>query len=97
MVFLLNMLSPLMDDPLFVRRFERLRDLFRDRPRLVERNRAARDPLREILAVDEFHHERGGAVALFEAKDPGDVRMVQRREHFRLALETGEPIVVSGE
>ena len=33
------------DDPLFVRRFERLGDLFRDRQRLVQRNRAARDPL----------------------------------------------------
>ena len=35
------------DDPLLVRRFERLRDLLRDRQRLVERDRAARDPLRQ--------------------------------------------------
>ena len=35
-----------MDDPLLVRRFERLGDLLRDRQRLVERDRAARDPLR---------------------------------------------------
>ena len=47
-----------MDDPLLVRRFERLGDLPRDRQRLVDRDRAARDPLREILALDEFHHER---------------------------------------
>ena len=35
------------DDALLVRRFERLGDLLRDRQRLVERNRAARDPLRQ--------------------------------------------------
>ena len=35
-----------MDDALLVRRFERLRDLLRDRQRLVERNRAPRDALR---------------------------------------------------
>ena len=48
-----------MDDPLLVRGFERLRDLLRDRQRLVERDRAPRDPLRQVLALDEFHHERG--------------------------------------
>ena len=50
-----------MDDPLFVRGFERLGDLLRDRQRLVERDRPARDPLREIVAFDQFHHERGDA------------------------------------
>ena len=35
--------------------------------------------------------------ALFEAVDRGDVRMVQRREHFRFALKARQPIVVSGE
>ena len=46
------------DDALLVRRFERLGDLLRDRQRLVERNRATRDALRQIVALDEFHHER---------------------------------------
>ena len=35
----------LMDDPLVMRRFERLGDLSGDRQRLVDRDRAARDPL----------------------------------------------------
>ena len=34
-----------MDDALLMRRFERVRDLLRDRQRLVERNRAAGEPL----------------------------------------------------
>ena len=36
-----------MDDPLLVRGFQRLGDLPRDRQRFVERDRAARDPLRQ--------------------------------------------------
>ena len=43
----------------------------RDRQRLVDRDRAARDALREILALDQFHHERGDATAFFK---PVDVR-----------------------
>jgi hypothetical protein len=53
-----------MDDALLMRGFERLRDLLRDRQRLVEWNRATRDALRQILAFDEFHHQR----AIFEAR-----------------------------
>ena len=34
------------------------------------------------------------AVRLFEAVDAGDVRMVQRRERLRFALEAREPIGV---
>ena len=41
-----------------MRGFERLGDLPRDRQRLVERHRPARDVRREILALDELHHER---------------------------------------
>ena len=33
--------------------------------------------LREVVALDEFHHERSDAAALFEAVDARDVRMVQ--------------------
>ena len=51
-----------------------------------------RDALRQIVTFDEFHHEGGQAPALFEAVDCGDVRMVQRPEHFRFALKTREPI-----
>ena len=47
-----------MNDPLLVRGFERVRDLLRDRQGFVDRDRAARDPLREVLALDELHHER---------------------------------------
>ena len=47
-----------MDDPLLVRRRQRLGDLLRDWQRLVERNRSARDAVSEVFALDELHHER---------------------------------------
>ena len=46
------------DDALLVRGFECLGDLPGDGQRLVERNRASRDTLREVVALDQLHHER---------------------------------------
>ena len=62
-----------MNDPLLVRGFEGFCDLFRDGQRFVEWNRAARDPQRQILAFNEFHHERGDATAFLEAVDGRNV------------------------
>ena len=47
-----------MDDPLFVRGFERLGDLLRDRQRLVDRNNSLSDAVREGRPLDQFHHQR---------------------------------------
>ena len=46
----------------------------------------------QVLALDQFHHERVHAAAIFEAVDLRDVGMVQRGERLRLALEPGEPL-----
>ena len=43
------------------------------------------------LAGNQLHHEVARAVGLFEAVDRGDVGMIQRCQHFRFALKTGEP------
>ncbi len=51
-----------MNDPLLVRGFERVGDLFRDGQSFVERNRTLRNALREIVALDEFHYEGRDAV-----------------------------------
>ena len=47
-----------MDDPVLVRHFEGFSDLLCDGQGLVQWNGSARDALREILAVDQFHDER---------------------------------------
>ena len=65
------------DDPLLVRRFERVGDLLRDGQRLVERDRAARDALRQVVALDQFHHDRTHTAAFFEAVDVRDVRVIE--------------------
>jgi hypothetical protein len=84
-------------DALFVRRFERLRDLSGNGQGCVGRNRAPSDALGEVFAVNELHHERADTARVFDAVNVCDVRVVQRREHVRFALETGEAIDVAGE
>ena len=49
----------------------------------------------EVVALHEFHHERGDASAFLQAVDRSDVRMVQRRQDFRLPLEPREPIGIA--
>jgi len=83
-----------MDDPLPVRRLERLGDLLGDRQRVIDRNRAARDALREVVALDRFHRKSGDATALFEAVDRGNVGMIQRGERLGLAGEPRQAIGV---
>ncbi len=85
------------NDVLLVRRFERLSDLLRDGQRFIKGDRAACNALGQVVAFDEFHHERGDAPALFQAVYGGNVRVVQRGEDFGFALKTREPIVVSGQ
>ena len=86
-----------MDDGLLVRRFECLRNLLRNGQRLVERHGAARQPLRQILTLDEFHHERLDAVGVFQPVDSRDVRMIQRGEDLRFALEPRHSFTVQRE
>jgi hypothetical protein len=86
-----------MNDALLVRRLERLRKLCRNGQRLGQRDRALREPLREIVAIHELHRQRGQTSAVLEPVNCRDVRMVQRREHLRFALETRNPFGIAGE
>ena len=92
-----------MDDALLVGGVERVGDLPRDGERLGERQArrcsapTARDPLGERLALDQFQHQGAHAVGLFDAVDRADVRMIQRGEHPRLALEARAPLRVGRE
>src|SRR4030095_8348459 len=58
---------------------------------------APRDALCEVLALNEFHHERADAVGFFETVDVGDVQMVQRGQGLGLALKPRNPLGVAGE
>ena len=59
------------------------------------RNGAACQPLRQILALDEFHHEGLDAVGILEPVDGRDVRVIQGRKDFRFALEPRHSFRVS--
>ena len=67
-------------------------DLLRDRERLVERDRSAGDAIGERRPFDQLQHQRAHTSGLFEAVDGADVRMVQRREDLRLALEARQAV-----
>ena len=85
-----------MNDPLLVRRFERLGDLPGDEEGLVDRNRPARDPIGERRALDQLHHQGADAIGFFEPVDLGDVPMIERGEHLRLPLETRQALGIAG-
>ena len=50
---------------------------------------------RQILALDEFHHEGVDVTRLFETVDRGNIGMIQRGEDFGFALKARQPIGVS--
>ena len=84
-----------MDDPLFVRDFQRLGDLRGDGQRLIDRDRPLSDAIGQGRPLDQLHHQRGVAIHPFEAVDRRDVRMIQRRQDFGFALKSGEPLRVT--
>ena len=86
-----------MNDPLLVRGFEGIRNLRRDRERLVDRDRALRDAVGQRRSFDQLHHERRRTLGSFQAVDRRDVEMAQRSEDLCLALEPREPLTVGGE
>jgi len=80
------------DDPLLVRRLERLGDLPGDRQRIGERHRPARDEDRQVVPVDQLHDQGPHAPRLLEAVDLRDVRMVERRQRLRFAHQPAEAL-----
>ena len=63
-----------MHDALFVRGFECAGDLARDLQRLIQRNRALPDSLRQRRPLHQFHHQVVGSHVVKVA----DVEMIQR-------------------
>jgi hypothetical protein len=74
-------------DPLVVRHFERFGNPC-DRQRLLERDGAASDPMRQVLAFDQLHHQRMLPPDLLESVNRRDVVIGQRREQLGLRVES---------
>ena len=77
-----------MDHAPFVRVFQRVGDLHRDLPGLLERHRAF-----GRFALDQFHDQR----PLFDAVNLGDIGVIERSQHFGLALEARHATGIGGE
>ena len=72
-------------------------DLDGCRQRLLDRERPLLDPVRERLAVEMLHDDEHRAGVLADVMQRADVGMRQARNRFRLALEAGSAIGISGE
>ena len=86
-----------MHDAGAMRRRQRLGDLHAELERLLDRQRAALQPLRQALAFEELHHQeqpgRAAAVGrqLADVVERTDVGMLEARNAARLALEAIAP------
>ena len=79
-----------MDDAALVRGLDRRRHLAADVERFGDGERPSREALGQALSLDELEDQVERAVHLFEAVDRGDVRMAERGQQLRFALEAGE-------
>jgi hypothetical protein len=73
------------DDAVAVRLVERVGRLRGDRHRVGDRQRPARQPRRQRLAVDQLHHDERPVAVLAQVVDRRDVRRAQHRRGARLA------------
>src|SRR5437667_1745782 len=85
-----------MDDVLFMRGFECFTDALGDVEGLIKRNRPSLDALGERFTFHEFQHEKARAVRFLKIVDGGDIRMIERGEHFRFTLEAGDAVMIAG-
>ena len=76
-----------MDDPAAMRAVERVGDLRSPYSQHVgQRQRAAREPVGERLALEQLHDQEVDAFVA-DVVERADVRMVELRDRLRLALE----------
>jgi len=85
------------DDPSLVGRFERMRDLLRNRECLVEWNRSLGYPVRERRPFNQFEDERREAVRFFDTVDGANIWVIQRRKRFCFALKASHALRVGDE
>src|SRR5439155_6948764 len=85
------------NDPLFMRDVECVRNLLRDHEGLADRKRVAAHSLAQRLAFDQLEDDPADGLTalgdiLFEAVDGADVGMIQRRKYTRFALEARQAV-----
>ena len=86
-----------MSDPLAVGAVERVRDLNRAADRLVERERALLQSLRNRLTLQILHYEVVRSVLVANVKQRANMRMAERRDRTRFAFEPITKLRISRE
>jgi hypothetical protein len=86
-----------MDDALPVRAVERRGDVDGDAQRALERQRAARDQAGQRLALEQLHDQIRRRPFAADVVERADVRMIQRRDRARLALEARAQVLALGD
>ena len=76
-----------MDDSVSMGVIEGAGDLNRRREPLLKRHMASRQAGGQRLAFQVFHDEKVGSILMSDVVQGADVRMIQRRDRARLALE----------
>jgi hypothetical protein len=85
------------NDAALVRRLQRFGGLQGDAQGFLDGERPPQQPLGQRLAFDQLHDQEVLAVPLLHAVERGNVRMVDRREHFGFAFEPRHPVRVGAE
>ena len=86
-----------MDDALRVCRVEGIGNLDAQIEHRLDPQRLASNPVPECLPLQQFHGDERASVDLVDFVDSANVRVVQRRRGFGLALEAAESLCVMGE
>src|SRR2546426_10610562 len=86
-----------MNDPFFMRAFERFSDLFCYTERFVDGHRSVFQPVRERVTFDELHDDALCPSRLLQTVDMRDAGMGQRRENFRLTLKPADSLRIAVE
>jgi len=84
-------------DPALVRIFQSVGYLPRYAHRLARRNRSRTNAISQRRPFDEFHHKGTCAARILQAINGSDVRMIERRKNFGLALEASHAVSVACE
>ena len=77
-----------MNDPLAVRRLERVGNVDPDFQQRIERNRLAVDAMLQRHALQQFHGDEGHARVLVNVVNRADARMIQCGGCLRLSLKS---------
>ena len=86
-----------MDDVRLVRRLERRCHLQADPQCSIGWQGSLRQQVLERVTWDVLEYEKPFAGVFFDSVDGGDVRMIERREKARFALESSKCVIVTGE